>query len=233
MPYHTDANALNTVYLHGRAVHQRHAVFQGVSASRVMGRKKGTLVAEFQGGPLCVADERCGLPLTSRVDEALRLHPVRKDHRPRPRRVSLATSAQPQPRTPAAIAAPAAPLCSGEPASRVRATTRTPPVPLRNVRRSDVPLAAVKSLIEAREGQPPPSPPPPSPPPPSPPPAPPRSPPPPSPPPTPPVKAPLLPPPSPPPPSPPPPSPLPGHRCRAARCRAELPSRPPHPRDPD
>ena len=58
MPYHTDANALNTVYLHGRAVHQRHAVFQGVSASRVMGRKKGTLVAEFQGGPLCVADER-------------------------------------------------------------------------------------------------------------------------------------------------------------------------------
>ena len=224
----------STVYLHGRAVHPSYArSFPGsFGVSRFMGRKKTNPCREFQ--VRCVLlTSAAGSPLTSRVDAALRLHPVRKDHRPRPRRVSLATSAQPQPRTPAAIAAPAAPLCSGEPASRVRATTRTPPVPLRNVRRSDVPLAAVKSLIEAREGQPPPSPPPPSPPPPSPPPAPPRSPPPPSPPPTPPVKAPVLPPPSPPPPSPPPPSPLPGHRCRAARCRAELPSRPPHPRDPD
>ena len=60
MPYHTDANALNTVYLHGRADHPSYArSFPGsFGVSRFMGRKKGTLAAEFQG-PLCVADERC------------------------------------------------------------------------------------------------------------------------------------------------------------------------------
>ena len=60
MPCHTDANALNTVYLHGRAVHPSYArSFPGsFGVSRFMGRKKGTLGQEFQG-PLCVADERC------------------------------------------------------------------------------------------------------------------------------------------------------------------------------